>query len=89
VKQVKSRRRRSFQADADQLFGGADVEAAVGDGGGGVDGRVEFGGGEALELGAGFDDDEIALLTAAVDFAVGGAGLIWKASSTARSSPAR
>lgn len=63
-----------FAADAPEAFGGADEEAAVGDGGGGVDGGVELGGGEAFEFGSGFDDDEIALLAAAEDFAVGSDG---------------
>ena len=63
-----------FAADAPEAFGGAYEEAAVADGGGGVDGRVELGGGEAFELGSGFDDDEIALLAAAEDFAIGGDG---------------
>lgn len=66
-----SRHRRRFAADAPEAFGGADEEAAVADGGGGVDGGVEFGRGEALELGSRLDDDEITLLATTEDFAVG------------------
>jgi hypothetical protein len=59
-------------ADAVERGGGADVEALVADGRDGIHRGVELAGGELFELRSGLDDDEIALLAGAEDFAIGG-----------------
>src|SRR6476661_6016589 len=59
-------------ADAPEGLVGADVDAAVGDGWGSIDGAIELARGDLFELWPRFECDEVALLAAAEDLAISG-----------------